>query len=103
MQSLTGEPDCKTFYEKTLAPMSVRGELMKKEKTDKYYLLYVKNENESGKETIIQLLKNKTGKNIFMFALDKNIIIKVEGETALRVAAPTKNGLDVRIFPDLCE
>lgn len=102
-QGLTDKADCCAFYEKTLAPMSVKGKLVKKEKTDQYYLLYVKNEKEKGKESIIRLLKNKTGKMIFMFAVDNSMIIKVEGEAVVRVVAPAKEGLNVRIFPDLCE
>ena len=44
MQGFTGdEPDCKAFYEKTLYPIAIKGDLIKKEKTDEYYLLYVKN------------------------------------------------------------
>lgn len=103
MQGLTDEPDCRTFYEKTLSPMSVQGELIKKEKTDKYYLLYVKNERDNGKEAIIQLLKNKIGKQIFIFALDKSIIVKAKGQAVVRVVAPVKDGFNVQIFPDLCE
>lgn len=103
MFGFTEDPDCSAFYEKTLSSMSVRGELVKKEKTDKYYLLYVKNELEDGKETTIRLLKNRTGKRIFLFAIDKSVIIKAKGETVVRVAAPIKDGFNVQIFPDLCE
>lgn len=104
MQGLTGDkPDCKTFYEKTLYPISLKGELIKKEKTDEYYLLYVKNENEGGKEVVVKLLKNQTGKSIYLFATDKSLISKRKGETALHVLAPIINGFNGRIFPDLCE
>ena len=75
LQGLTGnESDCKAFYEKTLYPISLKGNLIKKEKTDEYYLLYVKNEEEGGKEVIVRLLKNQTGKSIFLFALDNSFI-----------------------------
>lgn len=97
------QPDCKTFYEKTLASMSVKGELVKKEKTDENYLLYIKNEKDNGKEVVIRLLKNKTGRRIFMFCLDKSMIVKVKGEMGVHVAAPVKDGYIVQIFPDLCE
>ena len=104
MQGFTGdEPDCKAFYEKTLYPISLKGNLIKKEKTDEYYLLYVKNEEEGGKEVIVRLLKNQTGKSIFLFALDNSLISKRKGETALHVLAPISNGFKGRIFPDLCE
>lgn len=104
MQGLTGDkPDCKTFYEKTLYPISLKGELIKKEKTEDYYLLYVKNENEGGKEVVVKLLKNQTGKSIYLFATDKSLISKRKGETALHVLAPIINGFNGRIFPDLCE
>lgn len=104
MQGLTGDkPDCKAFYEKTLYPISLKGELIKKEKTDEYYLLYVKNENEGGKEVVVKLLKNQTGKSIYLFATDKSLISKRKGETALHVLAPIINGFNGRIFPDLCE
>lgn len=104
MQGLTGDkPDCKAFYEKTLYPISLKGELIKKEKTEDYYLLYVKNENEGGKEVVVKLLKNQTGKSIYLFATDKSLISKRKGETALHVLAPIINGFNGRIFPDLCE
>lgn len=104
MQGLTGDkPDCKAFYEKTLYPISLKGELIKKEKTEDYYLLYVKNENEGGKEVVVKLLKNQTGKSIYLFATDKSLISKRKGETALHVLAPIINGFHGRIFPDLCE
>lgn len=104
MQGLAGDkPDCKTFYEKTLYPISLKGELIKKEKTEDYYLLYVKNENEGGKEVVVKLLKNQTGKSIYLFATDKSLISKRKGETALHVLAPIINGFNGRIFPDLCE
>lgn len=104
MQGLTGDkPDCKAFYEKTLYPISLKGELIKKEKTDEYYLLYVKNENEGGKEVVVKLHKNQTGKSIYLFATDKSLISKRKGETALHVLAPIINGFNGRIFPDLCE
>lgn len=104
LQGLTGDkPVCNAFYEKTLSPMSVKGELIKKENTDKYYLLHVKNEKEDGKETTIRLLKNKIGKQIFMFAIDKSIIVKAKGEAIVRVLVPVKDGFNVQIFPDLCE
>lgn len=104
MEGLTGDkPDCKAFYEKTLYPISLKGELIKKEKTDDYYLLYVKNENEGGKEVVVKLLKNQTGKSIYLFATDKSLISKRKGETALHVLAPIINGFNGRIFPDLCE
>ena len=75
LQGLTGnESDCKAFYEKTLYPISLKGNLIKKEKTDEYYLLYVKNEEEGGKEVIVRLL-----------------------------LAPISNGFKGRIFPNLCE
>ena len=101
LQGLIGnESDCKAFYEKTLYPISLKGNLIKKEKTDEYYLLYVKN---GGKEVIVRLLKNQTGKSIFLFALDNSLISKRKGETALHVLAPISNGFKGRIFPDLCE
>lgn len=104
IQGLTGDkPDCKAFYEKTLVPMSVKGEVVKKEKTDDYYLFYVKNENDNGKEVVIRLLKNKTGRMIFMFAIDKSMFIKAKGEAVVRVVVPVKDGLNVQVFPDLCE
>lgn len=104
LQGLTAnEIDCKSFYEKTLLPMSVKGELIKKDNTDEYYLLYVKNENEDGKEVVIRLLKNQTGKKIFMFAVDNSIIVKAKGEVVVRVITPTPNGYNVQVFPDLCE
>ena len=104
LQGLTGnESDCKAFYEKTLYPISLKGNLIKKEKTDEYYLLYVKNEEEGGKEVIVRLLKNQTGKSIFLFALDNSLISERKGETALHVLAPISNGFKGRIFPDLCE
>ena len=104
LQGLIGnESDCKAFYEKTLYPISLKGNLIKKEKTDEYYLLYVKNEEEGGKEVIVRLLKNQTGKSIFLFALDNSLISKRKEETALHVLAPISNGFKGRIFPDLCE
>ena len=99
MQGVTNEEfDCKMFYEKTLVPMSI-----KKEKTDDYYLLYVKNEKDSGKEAVIRLLKNKTGKMIYLFAIDNSMIVKAEGEAVVRVISPVKDGYNVQVFPDLCE
>ena len=58
---------------------------------------------EGGKEVIVRLLKNQTGKSIFLFALDNSLISKRKGETALHVLAPISNGFKGRIFPDLCE
>lgn len=104
MQGFTGdEPDCKAFYEKTLYSIAIKGDLIKKEKTDEYYLLYVKNEEDGGKELVVRLLKNQTGKSIFIFASDKSLISKRKGETALHVLAPMNGGFNGRIFPDLCE
>ena len=103
MQGVTNEEfDCKMFYE-TLVPMSIKGGLIKKEKTDDYYLLYVKNEKDSGKEAVIRLLKNKTGKMIYLFAIDNSMIVKAEGEAVVRVISPVKDGYNVQVFPDLCE
>lgn len=104
IQGITNdELDCKMFYEKTLVPMSIKGGLIKKEKTDDYYLLYVKNEKDSGKEAVIRLLKNKTGKMIYLFAIDNSTIVKAEGEAVVRVISPVKDGYNVQVFPDLCE
>ena len=104
MQGVTNEEfDCKMFYEKTLVPMSIKGGLIKKEKTDDYYMLYVKNEKDSGKEAVIRLLKNKTGKMIYLFAIDNSMIVKAEGEAVVRVISPVKDGYNVQVFPDLCE
>ena len=63
MQGFTGdEPDCKAFYEKTLYPIAIKGDLIKKEKTDEYYLLYVKNEEMAGKNLLSGFLKTKREK-----------------------------------------
>lgn len=104
MQGFTkDQPDCKTFYEKRLAPIPLTGRVVKKEKTDEYYLLYLKSEKEGEKEVVIRLLKNQIGKSIFLFSVDNSLIIKRKGETALHIVAPMKDGFNVRIFPDLCE
>lgn len=95
-------PDCNTFYAQTLSPLSIKGDLQKKEETNEYFLLQVKNEDE--KIIKIQLLKNNTGRKIFNFVKDNSKIVKAKGETTIRIAAPISNGgLLVQIFPDLCE
>ena len=86
----------------TLYPIAIKGDLIKKKKTDEYYLLYVKNEEDGGKELVVRLLK-PNGKSIFIFASDKSLISKRKGETTLHVLAPISNGFKGRIFPDLCE
>ena len=104
MQGLAGDkPDCKAFYEETWYPISLSARLFKKEKTDEYYLLYLKGEDDGGKEVVVRLLKNQMGKSIFLFAVDKSLISKRKGETALHILAPMKDGFNVQIFTDLCE
>lgn len=98
----TGKIDCKAYYDKILSPLSIKGELVKKEETDHYFVLYIKNEKDD-KDIELKLLKNNTGKKIFKFVDSKCIIVKRENQTVIRVAKPTNGGFDVQLFPDLCE
>lgn len=95
--------DCSEFYKETLDLISVDGDITKKEETDQFYILYVKNNEDQGKEVVIKLLKNNTGKRIYRLAFEKTRVIKKKGRTKLSLVTPIPNGLNVNGFPDLCE
>lgn len=99
--SVPQDKNCSEFYQTTLVPIHVDGELQKKEMTNEYYILFIRKKTDEVVQ--IKLLKNKTGLKIYNFALLKSRIVKVKGEFTIRVMAPRSNGFTVQLFPDLCD
>lgn len=93
--------NCTEFYQKTLVPRHIDGQLEKKETTNEYYILSIREKTD--KVVQIKLLKNKTGLKIYKFALLNSRVVKVKGEFTVRVMAPRVDGFMVRQFPDLCD
>ena len=100
---IEGDVDCSAFYKETLVPISFDGILIKKEKTDQYYILYVRDKKDNKTVTKVQLLNNRAGKMIYQFATDSSIVAKRKNQLNLHIAAPMVNGYNVRIFKDFCE
>lgn len=100
--SLLPPSDCEVFYKETLYTLDIKGNLMEKEETEEFFILHIKDETE--KNLSINLIKNKTGKDIFNFAKEGCMIFKPKERLSISVVIPYGNGdLFVRQFPNLCE
>lgn len=94
--------DCQSFYNKTLKPIHFDGYLVKKEKTEQLYILHIEDKKDKHL-TVVQLLKNETGRSIYLFAKDSCWISKKENRLDIHVVVPIHDGYNVRVFQDLCE
>lgn len=94
--------DCTSFYNKTLVPVRIDGYLVQKKETEQHYILRVQDKNDKH-TTDVQLLKNKTGRSIYLFAKDSSLVVKPENRMDIHVVVPSADGYSVRVFPDLCE
>lgn len=93
--------DCDKFYKENFDPINVRGVIVKKETTDDFYIISVKDDKKNIVK--IKLLKNHSGFEIFTFSFINSDVLKIGGQRNIHIRVKHLDGsLTGRIFDKFC-
>ena len=98
----TPKNSCSEYYEKELYPISFKGKVTNKEIKDDFYKIEVTETN--GKKISFQLIRNRTGFDLFNFVILDSYITKNKGEKCIHVLTENKinKSIEGRIFENFC-